>query len=146
MNQRAEEQSAGPKSWVLYNNDNIYPIELINQMSLEAGALTVEWLIVWKGSTALWVTMATKRVPTTQHCHTERAWNGIVTTTHTHLSGDERSGSKTNRYHRLWTAVIRKDQQSKTKQSWDMQSHGSPSKPSGHPAQTCLPGAQLLTH
>ena len=45
-------------------------------MSLEVGALKVEWLIAWKGRIALEVTMTTKRVPTTQHGHTERAqWN-----------------------------------------------------------------------
>ena len=40
-----------------------------------------------------------------------------------------------------WSAKI-----SKAKQSWDMQSHVSPSKPSGHSTQTCLPGVQPLTH
>ena len=45
-------------------------------MSLGAGALKVEGPIAQNGSIALEVTMATKRAPTTQHCHTKRVqWN-----------------------------------------------------------------------
>ena len=47
-------------------------VKLIDEMSLGEDALKVEGPIAQKGSIALEVTMATKRVPTTRHRHTER--------------------------------------------------------------------------
>ena len=74
-------------------------IKLIDKINLGAGALKVEGPIAQKGSLALEVTMATKRVPTTQHRHTEEKFSGILTTTHTYLFRGGRSGSKTGSYH-----------------------------------------------
>ena len=67
-------------------------------MSLGVGAQKVEGPIAQKGSIALEVTIATKQTPTTRHRHTK--FSGILTRTHTYLSGGRRSGSKTGRYHK----------------------------------------------
>ena len=60
-------------------------------------------------------------------------------------SGVGRVGAETSRYHRSWIAMIRKDQQSKARQTRDMHPHLSPCRPGGHPERACLPGAQPLT-
>ena len=81
-------------------------------MRLGVGALKVEGPIAQKGSSAFQVTMATKRAPTSRH-RSLKEFSGILTTTDTYLSGGGMSGSNTSRYHKLWIAMIRKDQQSK---------------------------------
>ena len=47
-------------------------VKLVDKMSLGAGALKVEGPVAQEGRIALEITMATKQVPTTWHCHTER--------------------------------------------------------------------------
>ena len=75
-------------------------MKLIDKMRLGVGALKVEGPIAQKGNIALEVTMATKRAPTSRH-RPLKEFSGILTTTHTYLSGGEMSGSKTSRYHKL---------------------------------------------
>ena len=48
-------------------NGLILPFNLIDKMSLGAGALKEEGPIAWKGSVALEVTMATKPAPNKKH-------------------------------------------------------------------------------
>ena len=113
-------------------------------MHLEAGALKVKWLIAKKGSIALEASMGTKRAPTTQHRHTERVQWNTYHNPYLPIRGISGVGAKPTDItgcEQRWSAKI-----SKAKQSWNMQSHVSLSKPSGHSAQTCLPGAQPLTH
>ena len=86
-------------------------------MSLEAGALKVEGPIAQKGSIALEVTWWQRSEHQPPGTFTLKEFSGILTTTHTYPSGDGRSGNKTNRCHRLWIALVCKDQQSKAKQS-----------------------------
>ena len=69
-------------------------------MRLGVGALKVEGPIAQKGSSAFQVTMAIKRAPTSRH-RSLKEFSGILTTTHTYLSGGGMSGSNASRYHKL---------------------------------------------
>ena len=55
-------------------------------MRLGVRALKVEGPIAQKGSSAFQVTMAAKRAPTSRH-RSLKEFSGILTTTHTYLSG-----------------------------------------------------------
>ena len=75
--------------------------KLIDKMSLGAGALNVKRPVAQKGSIAWrkpW--QPSERQP--PGIVTLNEFRGIITTTHTYLSGGGRSGTETTRYHRSW--------------------------------------------
>ena len=117
----------------------------LDKISLGAGALKVQCRRACgtKGEhCTLEVTMATKQAPT----HTERVqWNTCNNPLDLPIRGWEEWEQKPADIASHEFAMLCKDQQSKARQSWDMQSHVSSCSPGGHPAQTCLPDAQPLT-
>ena len=118
----------------------------LDMISLGAGVFKVQCRRVCstKGSIALEVTMATKQAPTTQHHHPQRVrWKTCNNPLDLPIRGWEEWEQKPADISSHEFAIICKDQQSKARQSWDMQSS---CNPSGHPALACLAGAQPLTH